>query len=113
MKNKIRKDQLVICSIMLLFSLAVIVFADFLPGTKTGQQAVRFVLTLVLVVFTLRGATWALWILSVLAAAGGAMVVVSSMRYAGEYTAGAVFGIAMGAYFLGAGVYLAVTRNRG
>ncbi|TAL31752.1 MAG: hypothetical protein EPN93_16860 [Spirochaetes bacterium] len=114
MDKKIRKDLVLILSIMLLFSLSAVVFSNFLPGTQeTGQQVVRFILTLVLVVFALRGAAWALWILSILAAAGGAHIVVSSLSSVSENTFGAVFGIVMGAWFLFAGVYLAVTRNRG
>lgn len=113
MKKKIRTDIVIICSIVLLFSIGVILFYNQTIGNeKINQQLTRFFLTLILVVFTVLNKDWAKWILSVLLILGGILGLLSSIKILSISATAGIFIIVMGVFYSFAGLYIIATRNK-
>ncbi len=113
MKDKIRKDYTLICSIMLLLSITVIIFYNQTLGEqKIGQQIARFILTFFLVIFTVLNKNWAKWILSVLSLFGGLLSLISSFALFSQNIIGLILILSMGIFYIFSGIYIIATRNK-
>ncbi|MBN1500272.1 MAG: DUF4919 domain-containing protein [Spirochaetes bacterium] len=113
MNLKIRKDYAIVCSIVIVFSISIIIVSIQNSGSdKIIQQLIRFSLTLVLIVFTILNKNWAKWLLSTLLIIGGCIGLVFSLKYLSHVTTATVFLFLMSLYFLFAGSYILLTKNK-